>query len=85
MPKIQSAKKALRQNIRRNVRNTVRKQNVKAIVKEYKKLVAEGKADEAKQLLPKVYQVIDKTAKSKLIKKGKASRMKSRLTKKLSK
>lgn len=85
MPRTQSAKKALRQNVRRHAMNVARKQNVKTVVKQYKKLVAEGKADEARALLPKVYKAIDKTAKSKLIKKGKAGRMKSRLTKKLPK
>lgn len=85
MPKIASAKKALRQNIRRRTRNLSRKQNIKSTVKQYKKLLSEGKTDEAKQLLPAVYKTIDKVAKTKLIKKGKADRMKSRLTKKLAK
>jgi len=85
MPRTKSAKKALRQNVRRHAMNNSRKQNVKAVVKQYKKLLAEGKVDEAKQLLPKVFKVIDKTAKSKLIKKGKAARIKSRLTKKIAK
>lgn len=85
MPKTTSAKKALRQNIRRRAENTTRKQNVKSVVKQYRKLLNEGKAEEAKQLLPSVYKTIDKVAKTKLIKKGKADRIKSRLAKKLPK
>ncbi len=52
----------------------------KAMVKDFRKLVTTGKKDEAKKMLPKVYQTLDKAAKSGVIKKNKASRLKSKTT-----
>lgn len=85
MPKTQSAKKALRQNKKRRVRNIARKKDVKAVLKEYKKLITEGKKDAAKNALPMVYKKLDKLAKVNVIKYGKADRLKSRLAKRLMK
>ncbi len=79
MPITSSAKKALRQNLRRRTRNLAHKDSVKTAVKTLKKLVAEKKGDEAKAQLQRVYKALDKTAKVGLIKKNKASRLKSRL------
>lgn len=79
MPITKSAKKALRQNIRRQAKNLKRKELAKKTVKEFRKLVALKKLDEAKQFLPKVYKTLDKIAKTGYIKKNKASRLKSRL------
>lgn len=84
MPITQSAKKAVRQNLRRREKNIEKKENYKKAVKEFKKLVAEKKNEEAKKYLPKVYQSLDKAAKTNVIKKNRASRLKSRLTKSLS-
>jgi small subunit ribosomal protein S20 len=85
MPKIKSAKKALRQNIRRREKNDSRKLMLKKAVKEFKKLIAAKKSGEAQAALKKVYEVADKIAKTKYIKKNKAARIKSRATKMLSK
>ena len=85
MPITKSAKKALRQNKTRRVRNTRKIVAYKAMVKDFRKLVAAGKKDEAKKLLPKVYQTLDKAAKSGVIKKNKASRLKSNTTRLLQK
>ena len=79
MPITQSAKKALRQNVRRRTRNVAQKLALKKTIKAYRKLVAEKKMDEAKKFLASVYQALDKGAKTKLIKKNTASRLKSRL------
>ncbi|MEK7121599.1 MAG: 30S ribosomal protein S20, partial [Patescibacteria group bacterium] len=57
----------------------------KATVKDFRKLVAAGKKDEAKKMLPKVYQTLDKAAKSGVIKKNKASRLKSNTARLLAK
>lgn len=57
---------------------------LKDTLKKYKKAVEAGKKDEAAKLLPEVYKKLDKAAKTNLIKKNKASRLKSRLSKKLS-
>lgn len=83
MPITQSAKKALRGSLRKRERNVARKERYKKAIKEYRKLVANKQWEEAKKFLPSVQKTLDKIAKSGLIKKNKASRLKSRLTKKL--
>lgn len=80
MPITQSAKKALRQNASRRLQNLKRKEAYKKAVKDYRKLVSAKKIDEAKNYLTKVYQTLDKAAKLNVIKKNKASRLKSRLS-----
>ena len=85
MPITTSAKKALRQNKTRHARNLVRKETYKKMVVKYRKLVATKATDEAKKLLPLVFKTLDKAAKTKVIEKNKASRLKSRLSKMLPK
>ena len=80
MPITKSAQKALRQSKTRQVRNLRRKARFKDYVKEFRKAIAAKNFDIAKQLLPKVYQSLDKAAKTKVIEKNKASRLKSRLS-----
>ena len=82
MPKTSSAKKALRQTRTRNARNVSRKTTLKIAIKNFTRSVSANK-EEAKTKLTETYKTIDKMAKVKLIKKGKANRMKSRLAKKL--
>jgi small subunit ribosomal protein S20 len=81
MPIIKSAKKALRQSIKRAERNVGYKKKIKNLVKEIHSLVDQGKAKDAKKLLPELYKTLDKVAKAGYIKKGNADRRKSRLTK----
>jgi len=81
MPIIKSAKKALRQSKRRRIRNIQKKKKLMEALKEIKKLVSEKKIKEAKSLLPQTYKLLDKAAKTGLIKEGKVNRIKSRLTK----
>lgn len=76
-----SAKKALRQGLKRKARNLVYKNKIKDLVKEVRSLVSQKKLKEAKELLPQIYKIFDKTAKVGIIKKNNASRKKSRLTK----
>lgn len=78
MPITASAKKALRQSKRRRVGNLRRIRNYRATVKEFRNLIKTKDFDSAKKLLPKVYKTLDKAAKSGVIKKNKASRLKSR-------
>ncbi|MBI5079151.1 30S ribosomal protein S20 [Candidatus Wolfebacteria bacterium] len=85
MPKIQSAKKALRQNVRRRAKNLKRKADLKSVIKQYKKLIVSGDKEEAKKRLSLVYKKLDKSAKVNLIKKNKSSRLKSRLAKLIAK
>ena len=84
MPITQSAKKALRQTKRKKAFNDRRKRLYRDAVKEFRNAVASKEFDKAKSLLPQVYKRLDKAAKSRTIKKNKASRMKSRLTESLS-
>ena len=80
MPRIKSAKKALRQSAKRRVRNISQMRVLKTAVKQYRRAVETGNKEEIESGLPKVYKTLDKAAKTSLIKKNKASRMKSRLS-----
>jgi len=82
MPITQSAKKALRQNKKRNTKNTASRIALKLAVKEFKRLLATEK-DAAEKYLADLMSRIDKSVNAKIIKKNKASRMKSRLSKRL--
>lgn len=77
MPITASAKKALRQSLTRKARNLRRKNSYKNTIKEFKSLAATGKKDDAKKLLPRVYKSLDKAAKTNVIAKNKAARLKS--------
>lgn len=85
MPITASAKKALRQNRTRRVRNAAKKAAYKKAVKTYRQLASAKKTDEAAKSLAITYQLLDKAAKTNAISKNKASRLKSRLAKQLSK
>lgn len=76
-----SAKKAIRQSQRRKVRNLQKRSKLKNLLKEVKSLISQKKTKEAKKLLPQIYKLLDKAAKTGLIKKGEADRRKSRITK----
>jgi small subunit ribosomal protein S20 len=80
MPITDSAKKALRQSVKRRLFNIEKKDKIKGLIKEIRALAANHKIEEAKKLIPKLYQALDKTAKKGTIKKNTASRKKSRLT-----
>lgn len=80
-----SAKKAIRQNKTRRVRNLIYINKIKKLVKEVKSFAVQKKSKEAKELLPKVYQILDKAAKVGIIKKNNASRHKSRIAKMIEK
>ena len=79
MPIKASAKKAQRQSVKRAAENKAKKDAFKKAVKEVKKLVVAKKLDEAKKLLLEAQQKLDKAAKTNVISKNTASRLKSRL------
>lgn len=81
MPITSSAKKALRQNKTRHAHNIIKKEAYKKAVIKYRKAVAAKAMDEAAKLLPLAFKALDKAAKTKVIEKNKASRLKSRLSK----
>lgn len=83
MPITASAKKALRQSIRRKARNLTRSNAYKSAVKELQKVAKTG-TKEVEKLLAKTYKAVDKAAKTGVIKKNKASRLKSSAAKLLS-
>jgi len=76
-----SAKKALRQNLRRRVRNRQQKEKIKKLIKQIRILVSQKKAEEARKSLPQIYKLLDKAAKTGVIKKNTAARKKSRIAK----
>jgi small subunit ribosomal protein S20 len=80
-----SAQKAYRQNLTRRERNNKQKIALKKLIKEYKKLVSGKNLEKAKEKISAVYGALDKAAKTNLIKKNNASRLKSRLTKLINK
>lgn len=84
MPITHSAKKAIRQSKRRAAENKTRQDALKTVIKKYRRLVASKNTKEATELLPKIFKIADKTAKTKTIKKNKARRIKSRLSKLIS-
>lgn len=83
MPKTKSAKKALRGSKRKREMNLERRDKLNTVLKSFRKLVVAGKMEEAAKQLPAVYKELDKSAKTNLIKKGNADRLKSRLSKKV--
>lgn len=80
MPITTSAKKALRGSNKKRSFNLRKKDEVSKTVKTLKKLVADKKVSEAEKMFSKVQKVLDKAAKTGLIKKNTASRKKSRLS-----
>jgi len=81
MPITASAKKALRQNRTRRERNVSRADAYKKAVNNFRKLVAQKKTEEAAKALSIAMKALDKAAKTHVIEKNKASRLKSRLAK----
>ncbi|MBU1179607.1 30S ribosomal protein S20 [Patescibacteria group bacterium] len=82
MPNLQSAKKALRQNVKRAEKNLKSKVEVKKLLKDARKAVEAGD-NKAEELLKQAGKKLDKIAKTGYFKKNKVSRLKSRLAKKL--
>ncbi len=80
MPITKGAKKAVRSSDKKRVYNLRRKRKVTSAVKEVKKLVTAGDAKAAQEKLSAAYKALDKAAKMGTIKKGNASRQKSRLS-----
>lgn len=83
MPQTKSAKKELRKTKIRTARNLRKKRYLRQLTKKILALVQDDKQDEAKKLFSSFQKVIDKAAKTQVIKKNTAARKKSRLSKKL--
>lgn len=83
MPNIKSAIKRMRQNEIRKSRNRARRSEMRTAVKKFRRLLSEGKLEEARKTLPGVYSAIDKKARIGVIHANTAARYKARLTKHL--
>ncbi len=79
MANTKSAKKAARQNVRRRLRNRYHLSRMRTFIKKFRRMVEEGKLEEAKQFLPTVQKIIMHTAAKGVITKQEASRRVSRL------
>ena len=79
MPITHSAKKALRQNIKARTINAKKKRTLHDLIKEIRDLSKQGKKEEVAKLFPKLMQTADKMAKTRVIAKNKASRLKSEI------
>ncbi|MBI4101724.1 MAG: 30S ribosomal protein S20 [Candidatus Nealsonbacteria bacterium] len=82
---IKSAKKAFRQSQKRRVKNLKIGEKIRRLLKETRSLISAQKIEEAKKILPRTFQVLDKAAKVGLLKKNTVNRKKSRLAKQLGK
>ena len=83
MPNTNAAIRALRKSERRKVSNLRQKREFLDVIKDYKKTVEAGDTASAIGKLSNVFKKLDKAAGANLIKKGKASRLKARLSKRL--
>lgn len=83
MPKLQSAKKRMRQDVKRRARNRWRKDQVKQAVKSFETALHDGDVADASEKLREAYKKLDQVAAKGTIHKNAAARKKSRLTRKL--
>ena len=83
MPNTNAAIRALRKSERRKVSNLRQKREFLDVIKDYKKTIEGENTASATGKLSNVFKKLDKAVKANLIKKGKADRLKSRLSKRL--
>jgi small subunit ribosomal protein S20 len=83
MPIQKAAFKALRQNKKRRERNLKVKNNLRHLLKQSRKSFEARDKNKAQELAKKLIVALDKAAQKKVIKKNRASRLKSRMMKKL--
>lgn len=81
MPNTKQAKKRLRQDVKRRARNLRRLKRYKEVERQIKKLVVSNQKEQAAQLLPKFYKLIDKAASHGPLHKNKAGRKKKQIVK----
>ncbi len=79
MANIQSAKKRIRQTVRRTERNRNYKAAARTHIKNVRKLIAEGKIDEAEAAANQAYKTLDKAARKQILHPRNAARRKGRL------
>jgi small subunit ribosomal protein S20 len=79
MPNTKSAERRMRGSKRKHQHNRSVKSSLRGVEKDYRALVAAGKKDEAKKILPAVHSALDKAVKSGVLARPTANRKKSRL------
>ena len=79
MPITQSAKKAIRGSLRKKAVNDQKRRAMKEVIKKIEKMSKADKAGAIK-LMSSAFAIIDKAAKTGVIKKNNAARKKSRLS-----
>ena len=80
-----SAKKRVRQNAKRRIINRARKSVLKTAIKDFEMAASSGDKKAAAEQYKLIVRKLDKTASTKTIHKNKAARLKSRLSRRLSK
>ena len=80
MPNIKASKKDVKVTAKRTVSNNNYTAKMKNYIRKCDKAIDAGNKEEAKLLLAKVQQTIDKAASKGLIKKNSANRQKTRLS-----
>lgn len=80
-----SAKKRIRQTETRRVNNKWKTSRMRTELKKLRTLISENKKDEALKLYPSVQSLINKLAKSSVLKRATAARKTSRLASQISK
>jgi small subunit ribosomal protein S20 len=83
MANLPAAKKSIRVTKRRTARNEKLRNRIESLTRKTLKLIETGEAKLADQQFQSAQKAIDKAAKNRVIHPNKASRMKSRLAKKL--
>jgi small subunit ribosomal protein S20 len=71
--------KRVRRDARRRERNRYHLSRMKTYIKKFRKMLQEGKIEEAKEFLPEVVSIIQHTASKGVIHKNEASRRVSRV------
>ncbi|MCM8761369.1 MAG: 30S ribosomal protein S20 [Candidatus Omnitrophica bacterium] len=84
MPVKRSAYKEIRKSKLRHFKNVSTRTEIKTLSKNFEKLIASKKTEEAKKALPHLVSKIDRAASKGVIKPNTAARKISRLMKKLS-
>ena len=83
MANIRSAIKRIRSSARKRERNRVFRSRARTLINKTRKLIAEGKIEEAREEAQLAIVALDKAAQKGIIHKNKAARSKSRLMKSL--
>ena len=79
-----SALKAHRQSLRRRLRIRSNRSRLRTALNKFSELLNTGKVAEARQSLPSLYSLVDKSIQKKALSENAAARQKSRLTRRLS-